>query len=232
MTLHRSRGRLRPAPARPDELPEGVAAPAPDRAGPVRRDKQGRFVGSAAAKAIGARGGHAKAQRSVKRWTKALRVPGPLAELAEDALMRPFVDEAEKWFVAKCQELADTAGGGVCGAGAAAIVRSAAYKFALSQFYFAANTRGAIGWDRSDPKMPRLRTDVAALAARLSDSARQDLIGAHELAAREAAARRSRPAGGLSILERLAIAMPSPDGPDEEEDEETEEHAEGEPTDG
>src|SRR5215472_11714125 len=71
-----------------DELSHPLAAILPVPASPPERGKDGRISGSAAAKALGRRGGQAKARRV--RLVDSLG----LAKIAEDSTFRPYRDAA------------------------------------------------------------------------------------------------------------------------------------------
>lgn len=225
MSLRRSHNRVRVETPRPAQLADGVAAPAAEATGPFARDKLGRFATSEAARAAGAKGGRQKSLRSPTRVARELRIADPfqgeaLGELPAESSIRRFMVHRETWAVEKVTELSRDVGGGVASAGVTALVRAAAQKLAYADFLFAVGTLSAVAWDRSDPKAPRPRTDLAVVAARLTDSARQDLLGAHELAAREAAARRAvGPTIDLgAAIARLAAARPDPEDEDERGD--------------
>lgn len=236
MTVQRSHGKPRARVLAADELPTGVPEEPTAAPGPIARDKLGRFANSEAAKAAGRLGGTKKSARNPTRVAKELRISDPLrgdklGDLPVEPVLRRFLAQREAWAVAKAGEIAADVGGGVASAGVTALIRSAAQKLAYSDFFFAAGTPTAVAWDHSQPKAPRPRTDLAATAARLSDSARQDLLGAHELAAREAQARRARPQGaGPSLVELIAsgrFALPEGDDDEAEEQDAPAEPAEG-----
>ena len=191
MTVQRSRGKARPAPARADELPRGVAAAAPDQAGPVARDRSGRITSSEAARELGRRGGRAKAEKDVTKWARTLGVGAVLEKLGADANVKPYVDESDRWYRERAAEVASVVGGGVASAGVCSVLRTAAMQRAFSAFFFELGMTGAFAWNRSEGGKPTIdpRTDLVLVASRLGDASRQNLLAAHELAAKEAASR-------------------------------------------
>ena len=220
----------------------GVPAPPPEPAGPVQRDARGRFVPGAATSAASL-GGRAKARRNPKHAAAELRllrdplVGTPFASAAAEPVLRACLKAREAWLRAQAATLASDVGGGAVGPAPMALLAAAARKYAGADWLFALAGLNAVAWDRSDAQAPRPRTDVLASAARLTDSARQDVLAAHELAAREAAARRSRPQGGLSIVELIAAGhfAAAAEGDDDEpatEAEAEEQDAPAEPAEG
>jgi len=83
--------------------------------------------------------------------------------------LAPYVVAAEEFATAEVERLARTVGGGICGAAPASLVQSAALQLAASRAAFAAGD--------------------ATQGSRLANDSRQNLLAAHELAAREAKAR-------------------------------------------
>lgn len=149
----------------PDELPAPIPA-APDL---TARRRNGTLATSAAAKAIGARGGAAKAARA--RLVAGLGI----AKLAADHPFAPFQHAGEDFLKRHVLELAALAGGHV-GTGAASMIASSAMQLAGSRFAFDLGVR---------------TSDVALLTqgSRLADASRQNLLAAYELAIREARSR-------------------------------------------
>jgi hypothetical protein len=153
----------------PDELPLGVpVAPAgpsaPEPAG--ERDQHGRFI--AGARTAARRGAHvANDNRRAKAAQLALLTD--LGLHGEPTALAPYLADARAFSVAEKARLARQVGGGVCEGSAALMVDSAALASAAGRAAYAAG----------DP----------ALGARLTAEARSNLLGAHELCAREAKSR-------------------------------------------
>jgi hypothetical protein len=101
-----------------------------------------------------------------------------LANLPEGDAFAPYRRAAATFRRVQCAELARTVGGGVCGPGPSSVVASAAL---------------ALGWSRylSDQAAKTGDPELAMRSARLGETSRQHLLAAHELAAREAQARRA-----------------------------------------
>lgn len=155
-----------------DELPVGV--PAAPRAPPTAlRGPRGRFLPGAGTKAVGALGGAARAEQ---RRLEALL--GRI-ELPENHPMRGYRRDAADWRDAHLARLAQQVGGGEAGPAVQAVVSSAALQHAASRWLF---DRGAVELDPA----------LIMMASRLADSARQSIVTAHELCAREAMARRAQ----------------------------------------
>ncbi len=150
-----------------DELPAGV--PAPARPAPAR-DGAGRFRPGPGTSEI-ARSG-ALAARQSRELERLLGLWAPPAEHAYAAYTRL----AREWRDEHMATLAATVAGGEVGPGPASIVSTAALQMAASRWLF---DRGA---ELGDAR-------ILADASRLGDASRQSLLAAHELAAREAAAR-------------------------------------------
>lgn len=158
-----------------NELPDGI----PEDAGPSRtvdRDDRGRFV----------TGNHAS-RSGGKRKAGAVVLARRLG-LAEGhaVAFTPYMTQAEAWRRHKVSELARTVGGGSCGAGPSSIVATAARQLASSIYLFdlAAQT--------GDPALH-------VQASKLGNDSRQNLLAAHELCAREAAA---KPRDEMAELDR------------------------------
>jgi len=159
---------------RPDELPDGVAAQAapctPPEAAQVRR-AGGRIAEHSLAVELGRRGGLARVAR--ERKLRALETLGLRAvEGADLTQAAPFLADGEAFAQHEIARLAQTAGGGHCGAGPASMVQTAALQLAASRFLFSTGDREQI-----------------ALASRLGDASRQNLAMAYELCCKEAKAR-------------------------------------------
>ncbi len=174
------------------DLPVGVAAPQD----PIKRRRNGTFADPESAKAAGRKGGLAKHAKSPDRWAKHLGLGRMIERFPVDGEIAPFANESEQWFKQTCAEIARDVGGGQLSPGCCSIVRTAAWERAFSTFLFDLATRGQMAWDVRDPlPLPNAkhrltpRTDLVLVAARLGDSSRQNILAAHELAAREAQSR-------------------------------------------
>lgn len=154
-----------------DELPAGVPAaqdghPAPlPTAGPRRQGGQRTRFNAETARAAG------RASAAKRAELAALRNLG--LRDAEPAALAPYLADARAFSVAERARLARSVGGGVCEGSAALLVDAGALATAASRAAYAAGD--------------------AALGARLSAEARSNLLGAHELCAREAKARACTP---------------------------------------
>lgn len=168
MPTQRSHGRPRPQAPRADELPEGMPAPARPHAA---RDGSGRFGQGSGTTALAASGGRAKAEAA-----RLKRMLG-LSEPAEP--YRAYVQHAADWRDAQLRHLAESVGGGAVGPDVIAIVSSAARQLAAS---LALNDAAlAEGCDDSVALLEK--------SSRLANDSRQNMLAAHELAARAAKAR-------------------------------------------
>lgn len=152
-----------------DELPDGIpAGPGPG----FDRDDAGRFLPSAATREMALRGAHAAgAARKLRRLLGLRDVP-------DDHPYQPYHRLAREWRDDHMRSLAATVGNGEVGPGPASIVSTAALQLAASRWLA---DKAAL---EGDPK-------AILAASRLGDASRQNLIAAHELCAREAAARQS-----------------------------------------
>lgn len=150
----------------PDELPD----PLPAVADPLARRDDGTIADSLTARALGARGGLAKASKR-----QLLQGLG-LAELAEADPFKRYWNYGEDFVKAHLIELARVCGGFV-GPGPGSIVGTAGVQLAASRFY---SDQGA---KTGNPKMHEI-------ASKLGDSSRQNLMAAYELARREGESRK------------------------------------------
>ena len=155
----------------------------------MRRREDGTLLDSESAKALGRKGGLAKAYRA--RFVAGLGI----AELADDDAFRPFQLAGDDFFRHHVAALAEQAGG-VCGAACSSMVASAGLQLAASRFLF---ERGARSGDAQTLK----------LASSLANDSRQNLLAAYELAVREAQARSARPKDAHAAL---TAALASGDG--------------------
>ena len=87
---------------------------------------------------------------------------------SDPAALRPYLADAEAFAAAEVTRLAQTVGGGHCGAAPASMVQSAALQLAASRAAFASGD-----FDRG---------------SKLANDSRQNLLAAHELCAKEAKA--------------------------------------------
>lgn len=143
-----------------DELPRGEPDPSRAVQAPPRRGRSFQ-AGDPHTLAAARLGGRSRRARTALAHT--------LGVTSEDADWSRFLRQAEAFRRAQVTMLAATVGGGVCGPAPAALVASAALALAASR----------LAYSKRD----------FALAARLAAEVRQHLLGAHELCAREAAAR-------------------------------------------
>ena len=150
-----------------DELPVGL--PAPTRPAPVRQST-GKFEKSTGTTELARLGGKAKSEA---RQLGALLA---LWQAPEGHEYAPYARLGREWRDAHLAQLAATVAGGEVGPGPASIVSSAAIQLAASRWL------ADLGARTCDPKM-------MVEASKLADSSRQNLLAAHELAAREAKAR-------------------------------------------
>jgi hypothetical protein len=163
-----------------DELPAGVPAWRPPTM-PTERTANGRFApGSATAQAAG---GKAKAgsTRLARRLGLAVDIP--------ESQFSPYRRAAADFRRAQVAHLARTVGGGHLGPAPASLIATAALQLAVSRYLF----------DRAETVSEKELT----LASRLGNESRQNLLAAHELAAREA---KCRPRDAMAELNaRLGI---------------------------
>jgi hypothetical protein len=151
-----------------NELPAGVAVTERNPGAAVRRDAQGRLADAQSARELGRKGGLAKAGQT--RLGSSLALGGAFA----DPRFEPYAKAAKAFRCAQVHRLATTVGGGECGPAPASMVASAALQLAASRFAF------------------EVLGDMQ-LGSRLANDSRQNLLGAHELAAKEAQARPKKP---------------------------------------
>jgi hypothetical protein len=157
------------------------------------------------AKRLAALGGRARAEQ-----VRLGRLLGRV-DLPETHPMKGYRRDAADWRDAHLARLAQQVGGGEAGPAVQAIVSSAALQHAASRWLF----------DRS---VLELDANLAMMASKLADSARQNILAAHELCAREAQSRRAqvRVDPQAEFRRRLAAQaqaatppadVPSPSGP-------------------
>lgn len=184
-----------------DELPAGIPAeetgepPATDP-GPAPlavRDERGRFLPGQGTREIGARGGRPRGSNSAVKWGKALRLGGLLKVLEDDQNLAPLIRESQRWYRTKVREVAAAVGGGVASAGVVSVLKTAAWQRAFSSALFELAAKRAYAWrveEVDGKKRPEPRFDLVAMASKLGNDSRQNLLAAHSLAALEAAANR------------------------------------------
>jgi hypothetical protein len=111
-----------------------------------------------------------------------------LASLTTSAAFAPYKRAGGAFRRFHVNALAKSVGGGHCGPGPSSIVATAAWQLAVSRYLFDV---AAESGSRED----------FALASKLANDSRQNLLAAHELCAREAEARQAS-IGGNSLLQR------------------------------
>lgn len=149
-----------------DELPRGVPSPA-DEVTAIASAERGPFTPGNRRSVLG---GRAKVGE-----TRLARKLG-LAHLPDASAFAPYKRSAVAFRRAQCNQLARTVGGGMCGPAPSSMVASAALQLAWARYY---SDQAALTGDR----------DLSALASRLSDASRQNLLASFELCAKEATAR-------------------------------------------
>lgn len=161
-----------------DELPVGTPASARPES-PTDRGARGKFApGNKLARAGG------KATAGKTRLSSRLGLRG----LPTGCEFRPYKAAASSFRRAQCSVLAATVGGGYCGPAPSSMVASAALQLAWSRYL-------------SDTAATTGDADMALQASKLADASRQNLLAAHELAAREGQARAAgRPDDFVSSL--------------------------------
>lgn len=149
------------------KLPAGVPGPTRPL---VARDESGRFLPGSGASRLGRLGGQASSE--ARQLAQLLG----LKDVADDHPYAPYARLAREWRDDHVRELAATVAGGQVGPGPASVVSSAALQLAASRYLH------DLGAQSGDAKM-------LLDASRLADASRQNLLAAHELAAKEALAR-------------------------------------------
>lgn len=167
-----------------DELPEGV--PGPCLPAQAHRGRAGGFVAGEPHTIAQARsGGRSRKARTALAHT--------LAVTTSDPAFKKYLGQAEAFRRAQVRILASSVGGGMCGPAPAALVASAALALAGSRYAYS-------GGDLQ-------------LGARLAGEVRQHLLGAHELCAREAAARPNKPSRLAELRAKAQTQTPPKDPP-------------------
>ncbi len=183
MPVQNSQGRRRPLVPRVDELPAGI--PAPSRPAPLR-DAAGRLLPGSGTTELARAGGIAAGEARQLGQLLGLWTP------PEGHAYAPYARLAREWRDAHMAQLSATVGGGRIGPGPASIVSSAAMQMAASRWL------ADVGAEAGDAKS-------LLDASRLADASRANLLSAHELAAKEAEARRD--AGDPAAANREAAAL-------------------------
>lgn len=171
-----------------DELPAGVPAPSGALESPgtalVRR-VNGQVADRQSAAELGRLGGLARAAKKARlRALECLGLKPVAGDLA--GTLGPFLDDAEEFAQHEVERLAQTVGGGHCGAAPASLVQTAALQLAASRYLYSLGI-----------------LDHLKLASSLGNDSRQNLLAAHELCAREAKARPQSSATDRAIAEIL-----------------------------
>lgn len=160
-----------------DELPAGMPAPARPAAD---RDNAGKFVEGPGTAALARGGAKARHESRQLRRLLGLWTPDDGHEYAD------YHRLASEWRDAHLAQLSATVGGGQVGPGPASLVSSAAIQLGASRYL------ADLGAREGNPKL-------LLAASQLSNDSRQNLLAAHELAAKEAKARPK----GLSIIDQI-----------------------------
>lgn len=145
-----------------DELPD----PVPGEAVPLARRENGTIADSASARALGAKGGLAKAQKK-----KLLQGMG-LAHVSDDNAFKPYYAAAQAWLEATI-EIYAAMSGGMLGPGPSALLGNAAIALAFSRYL-------------TDKAFNEQNETLARQAVRYWDSMKQQKLAAYELGVREA----------------------------------------------
>jgi hypothetical protein len=166
MTLRKGHGNGKGVPRievlPPDELPEPIAV-APE---PLARREDGTIANSEAAKALGAKGGLARANKK-----KILHGMG-LAHVAEDNKFHPYYKASQAWLESTIEIYAAMCGG-MLGPGPSALLGNAAIALAFSRYLS----------DRAFEEQDEL---YVRQATRYWDAMKQQKLAAYELGVREA----------------------------------------------
>jgi hypothetical protein len=173
-----------------DELPAGVPGPARPQA---LRDEAGRFLPGPGTSDVARSGALAAAQS--RQLAALLGLWAPPEGHAYEAYARL----AREWRDEQMAALAASVGGGSVGPGPASVISSAALQLGASRWLADKGAREG---------------DAKALldASKLADASRQNVLAAHELAAREAKARPRDPAAAAPWLYADQVTPPAQDG--------------------
>lgn len=167
-----------------DELPPGVQAPEQAPSTDERRP-DGTFAPGAST--LQAQGGRSRAGK-----TRLARRLG-LGDSFADPRFEPYARAAKDFRRAHVTRLAREVGGGHCGPAPASIIATAALQLAASRFAF------------------EVLGDMS-LGSRLGNDSRQNLLAAHELCGREAAARPKPKNEKLEAIEARAQEYAAAEG--------------------
>jgi len=161
-----------------DELPSGMPAPAAQQPPPLPGERPTAFTpmqaGTERTRELARRGAAARWDKERKR-VKILECLG-LVDTPTDIGFHPYLIQAEEFALKEVERLAAEVGAGHCPINAASLVQSAALQLASSRYLFACAAQ-------DDKKI--------ALASKLADASRQNLLAAHELTVRTAQQRPS-----------------------------------------
>lgn len=188
MTLHNRDGSNRPprvAQAPAARLPDPLPVSVPDEAALIVRREDGTLASSEAAKALGRRGGEAKANK--KRLLQGLG----LANLAHDSAYKKYWDAVQGWMDAQLIETM-RCGGGYIGPGVSSMIGNAGVALAASRYF-------------SDLGAMTLEGHYFITASKLADSSKSHLLAAYELAVREGKARADF--AGPNVTDVFAAAL-------------------------
>jgi hypothetical protein len=154
----------------PDELPAGIPDAQESQDVKPKKGKRRAFAAGDEARELGRVGG--KANRGRRKLATGLAMGGTKAVKGFGEYRRA----AKTFSRDQCTELAQTVGGGEIGIAPSSVVMSSAMQLAGSRFLFDKAAQSG------DP-------DLFRLASQLANDSRQNLLAAHELAARQAVAR-------------------------------------------
>jgi hypothetical protein len=172
----------------PDELPD----PVPAEPAQLARREDGTIADSESAKALGARGGAAKAQK--KRLLQGMG----LVQLTEDKVFTPYYKAAQAWLDHQVETYARMSGG-FLGAGPSTFLGNAAIALALSRYC------ADKGFNQDDE-------NVSRQTLRYMDAFKQQQLAAYELAVREAKMREALSENaGLDVFEAALQSQKSGD---------------------
>lgn len=174
-----------------DELPSGVALPL--ATGHAEHTSERRPDGTFAPGAPTAQSAGGLATKGTSRLASRLG----LAWLPDSDTFAPYRRAASTFRRVQCAELARTVGGGMCGPSPSSVVASVALALAWSRYF-------------SDKAAQTGDAELAMRSARLGETSRQHLLAAHELCAREAAA---RPKGPIDPLAAFRLPPNANGGP-------------------
>lgn len=205
MTLRKGHGQGKAQPLRIEVLPaDELPAPLPAVPDLPERRADGTLASSEAAKALGAKGGLAKAQKK-----KLLQGMG-LAAVADDNAFSPYYRAAQAWLDATVAIYSAMCGGAL-GPGPSALLGNAAIALAMSRYLT----------DKAFEEQNELH---ARQAVRYWDAMKQQKLAAYELGVREAKMRADlNESSGLDAFEAALREQKAEDsrsgGPEDESSE-------------